>query len=119
LAGVDDGLQYAADYLADVGEGSGWDRDAVLRQAQIDDVYVAAFATPAELKAMSVPVDLAMLAELARRAESLRFVTDPVAAFSKFADIEDSFEEVEAGVHSAVRGIDDAVDLEIQRRRGN
>jgi len=42
-----------------------------------------------------------------------------VAAFSLFADVEDGFEVVETAVDSAVRSIDEAVDLEIQRSRGN
>lgn len=118
LAGIEEGLEYAAEYLAEIHNDRAWDVDAVLHQIQINDVYTAAFGMPAQVKAESVPVKLETLASVRRQAEALRMETDAVAAFSQFADVEDAFEAVEIGVISAVQGIDEAIDLEIRRSRG-
>lgn len=114
---LDDSLGYIADYVDDL-RHEGWDKEAVLRWLQIEDTYTAAFAKPKTAMLEGGPIGLADLKDWQRQAQVLAAERDLLVAFSSFSDLEDALEPVERPALEAVRGIDDAVHLELKAMRG-
>lgn len=98
--------------------GRQWDTETVLVLLQVEDGPKAAFLTPDEARRTRVPFTLEDVEALQSRAQVLAHVTDPVAAFAEFADIEDALETVEVKVEEMLIAIDHEIQLQIDIARG-
>lgn len=117
LDGLDDGLAEAAKELGATADDP-WDPAAILSLVQVKDDARYVLSPPSELRNVPISLTASGLRRLRLRAEALQRVSDPIAAFNEFADVEDLFEPVEAELHSLLAYIDREVQREIDRIRG-
>ena len=78
------------------GRDEGWDWEAGLSLAQLDPRNLLRVMSSDEVKSAAVPVHPAQISQWRAEGEALASQTDDLAAFATFADLEDTFEPLEA-----------------------
>lgn len=108
-------------YIGETHRNEQWDLDTVLGLLQAPvptDKREYLTRTTEQLRGWAGPVNAAKLAEWRKAAEDLATETPDLAAFTRFADLEDAFEPIEEKAMNFARQVDGHIQDEIDRARG-
>lgn len=116
LTAMVESLEFIADYLSTARHGERWSRDDALRIVQIDNL--SNVSSLDQVRQVRLPISPAHFKGWQHEATKLAYESDPLSAFSKFADIEDALEPIEAKIEDAAMAVDGEVQLQIDIARG-
>jgi hypothetical protein len=103
-------------YLPGVDEG--WDREAVIRLAQLNPWSLPRVMSSDEVKSASVRVLPDQISKWRTEGEALASQADDLAAFAAFAGLEDAFEPVEELIDRLAIDVDRHLQLQYDIARG-
>jgi hypothetical protein len=118
LDAIKEAAEEAARFFYLPGRDEGWDWEAVLSLAQLDPPNLPRAMSSEEVKAATVPVRPAQITQWRAEGEMLASQTDGLEAFAAFADLEDTFEPLEALVIQLATDVDHEIQRQVDIARG-
>jgi hypothetical protein len=98
--------------------GSGWDLDSIMCLVQIDPQRLRKVRTANDARAEHPTVRARHVEQWREQGKALADLSDDLAAFAAFADVEDAFEPIEALVNQFASDVDREIQLQIDIARG-